>query len=193
MQKSLSIIKNNQLNRERLLWYCHFIRLVNRNNPKLLHIYIYMHVFSYTLLDVPHWNMRHWVIIIFGKHDDVIKLKHFPRYWPFVRGIHRSPVNSPHKGQWRWALVFSLICAWINGWVNNREAGDLKRHRAHYDVTVMKDLWSVRQQASTWLVANDDLLSNERMETNLNEIRVKYETFLSIKCTWKCRLWNVYR
>ena len=51
-------------------------------------------------------------------HDDVIKWKHFPRYWPFVRGIHRSPVNSPHKGQWRGALIFSLICAWINGWIN---------------------------------------------------------------------------
>ena len=47
------------------------------------------------------------------------------------------PVNSPHKGQWRGALMFSMICAWINGWVNNREAGDLRRHRAHYDVTVM--------------------------------------------------------
>ena len=70
-------------------------------------------------------------------HDDVIKWKHFPRYWPFVRGIHRSPVNSPHTGQWRGALVFSLICAWINGWVNTREAGDLRRQRAHYDVTVM--------------------------------------------------------
>ena len=44
-------------------------------------------------------------------HDDVIKWKHFPRYWPFVRGIHGSPVNSPHKGQWRGALMFSLICA----------------------------------------------------------------------------------
>ena len=63
--------------------------------------------------------------------------KHFPRYWPFVRGIHRSPVNSPHKGQWRRALTFSLICAWINGWINNGEAGDLRRHRAHYDVSVM--------------------------------------------------------
>ena len=51
----------------------------------------------------------------------------FPRYWPFVRGIHRSPVNSPHKGQWRGALIFSLICVWINGWVNNREAGGLRR------------------------------------------------------------------
>ena len=49
----------------------------------------------------------------------------------------RSPVNSPHKGQWRGALMFSLICVWINGWVNNRETGDLRRYRAHYDVTVM--------------------------------------------------------
>ena len=52
-----------------------------------------------------------------------------------VRGIQRSPVNSPHKGQWRGAFMFSLI--WINGWVKNREAGDVRRHRAHYDVTVM--------------------------------------------------------
>ena len=59
-------------------------------------------------------------------HDDVIKWKHFPRYWPFVRGIHQSPVNSLHKGQWRGALMFSFICVWINGWVNNREAGDLR-------------------------------------------------------------------
>ena len=56
-----------------------------------------------------------------------------PLWW----GIHRSPVNSPHEGQWRRALMFSLICAWINDWVNNREAGDLRRHRAHYDVNVM--------------------------------------------------------
>ena len=52
-------------------------------------------------------------------------------------GIHRSPVNSSHKGQWRGALVFSLICFWINGWVNNRDAGELRRYRVHYDVTVM--------------------------------------------------------
>ena len=70
-------------------------------------------------------------------HDDVIKWKYFPCYWPFVRGIHRSPVNSPHKGQWRGALMFSLICTWMNDWVNNREAGDLRRHHAHYDVTVI--------------------------------------------------------
>ena len=68
--------------------------------------------------------------------DDVIKWKHFPRYWPFVRGIHRSPVNSPHKGQWRGALMVPLICTWTNAWTNNRDAGDLRRNRAHYDVTV---------------------------------------------------------
>ena len=68
-------------------------------------------------------------------HDDVIKCKHFPRNWPFVREIHRSPVNFPHKGQWRGALMFSLT--WINDWVNNREAGDLRRQHGHYDVIVM--------------------------------------------------------
>ena len=51
--------------------------------------------------------------------------------------IHQSPVNSPHTDQWCRALMFSLICDWIKGWVSNREAGDLKRHRAHYGVVVM--------------------------------------------------------
>ena len=61
-------------------------------------------------------------------------VKHFPHYWPFVWGIHQSPGNSLHKGQWRRALMYSLICAWINNWVNN---GDLGCYHAHYDVTVM--------------------------------------------------------
>ena len=82
-------------------------------------------------------------LLFWPLHDDVIKWKHFPRYWPFVRGIHRSPVNSPHKGQWRGALIFPFICAWINGWVNIREAGDLRRHRAHYDVIVMLGITSM--------------------------------------------------
>ena len=92
-----------------------------------------------------HCRIRDWCIVgfvqhqaIIWTHDDVIKWKHFPRYWPFVRGIHRSPVNSPHKGQWRGALMFFYICTRINAWVNNGEAGDLRRHRAHYDVTVMQ-------------------------------------------------------
>ena len=71
-------------------------------------------------------------------HDNVTEWKHFPRYWPFARGIHRSPVNSPHKGQWRDIWWFFFICALINGWVNCGETGDLRRHRAHYDVIVMR-------------------------------------------------------
>ena len=65
------------------------------------------------------------------------QMETFSRYWPFVRGIHRSPVNSLHKGQWRGALVFSFMCARISGSVNNRDAGDLRCHGAHYDVIAM--------------------------------------------------------
>ena len=54
-----------------------------------------------------------------------------------VRGIHRSPVVSLNKGQWRGALMFSLIYAWTSGCANNRDADDLTRHHPHYDVTVM--------------------------------------------------------
>ena len=70
-------------------------------------------------------------------HDDVIKWKHLSRYWHFVRGIHRRTVDSPHIGQWRGALMFSLICAYTYGWANNQNAGDLRRHCAPYNVTVI--------------------------------------------------------
>ena len=76
-----------------------------------------------------------WKIVC--THEDIIKWKCFLCYWPFVWGIHPSPVNSPHKDQWCRALMFSLICTCINGWVNNGEAGDLRRHHASYDVIVM--------------------------------------------------------
>ena len=92
-------------------------------------------------------------------YDDVIRWKHFPRYRPFVRGIHWSSVNSPHKGQ---ALMFSLICAWTNGWVKNRAAGDLRRHRAHYDVTALENLnfiikilfWLILKKISCDIIQN---------------------------------------
>ena len=78
-------------------------------------------------------------------HDDVIKWKHVPRYWPFVRGIHRWPVDSLHKSHWHGALMYSVICAWTNNWANNRDAGDLRRHWAHYDVIVTQMLsWELR-------------------------------------------------
>ena len=46
-------------------------------------------------------------------------------------------MDSPHKSQWRWALMFSLICAWTTGWAKHRDAGDFRRHRDHYDITVI--------------------------------------------------------
>ena len=60
--------------------------------------------------------------------------------------------NSPHKGQWRGVLMFTFICARIDGWVNNREAGDMRRHRAPYDVIVIRDdryhsMWSGTSKA----------------------------------------------
>ena len=76
-----------------------------------------------------------WILQL--NHDDVIRWKHFPRYRPFVWGIHRSPVKSPHKGQWRRALMFSLICAWISSWINKPKAGNLRRCRAHYEIIIM--------------------------------------------------------
>ena len=80
-----------------------------------------------------------WYGVFIGTeaHEDVIKWKHFPRYWPLVPGIHWWLVNSPHKGQGCRALMFSLICAWTNSWTNNGDAGDLWCHHAHYDIIVM--------------------------------------------------------
>ena len=61
----------------------------------------------------------------------------FPRHWPFVKGIHWTPLDSPHKIQWCGALMYYLVYAWTNGWAKNRDAGDLRRHHTHYDVTKM--------------------------------------------------------
>ena len=57
---------------------------------------------------------------------------------PLWGGIHWSLVNSPHKDQGVGALMFSLICSWTNGWVNNRDAGDVRRHCAYYGVSLFK-------------------------------------------------------
>ena len=85
--------------------------------------------------DLRHRNVHVALLILIGSsasplQSPVIKWKHVSRYWQFV-----SPV---HKGQWHRALMFSLICASINGWVNNPEAGDLGRNRAHYDAIVLE-------------------------------------------------------
>ena len=90
------------------------------------------------------------------KHDDVIKWKAFPCYWPFVRVIHLSPMDSPHKHRWRGTLMSSMICAWINSWLNKRKAGDTRRHRAHYDVIVLP--W--QEAASVWIIIPDYYIIN---------------------------------
>ena len=66
--------------------------------------------------------------------DDVIKWKHFPRYWPFVWGIHRSPVNSPHKGQWRGALMFFFYYLHLNKRLS-------KQSRGRWFETLSRPLW----------------------------------------------------
>ena len=101
------------------------------------------------------------------RHGDVIKWKQFPRYWPFVQGIHRSLVNYPHKGQWRGALMFYFICVWVN----NRQAGDLRRHRAHYDVIVISGLHPVTIMARHGLSQTNRYLVYKYIRINAIEIR----------------------
>ena len=76
--------------------------------------------------------------------------------------LWRESTGSPRKGQWHWALLFSLIYARTNGWANSRDAGDLRRHRAHYDVTamtyaeskqVMSPMWSLLGQLYTGTIS----------------------------------------
>ena len=78
----------------------------------------------------------------------------FPHYWPFVKGIHRSPVDSSNKGQWRGALMFSLMCTSTNGWANCRDTGNLRRHGAHCDVTVIISgpMWCIYPYSSVLLL-----------------------------------------
>ena len=100
------------------------------------------------------WRHHHTGNNYLIPYDDVIKWKHFPRYWPFVRGIHRSPVNSPHKGKWHGALMFTLIWARINGWVNNFEAGDLRRNLAHYYVIVIFCWYHFNGLVQDWCISS---------------------------------------
>ena len=103
-------------------------------------------IFTATIIEWLFWFNEIWNMPV---HDGVVKWKHFPRYWPVGRRIHRSPVNSPQKGQWRGALAFSMICAWTNGWVNNQGAM-FETPSRHYDVTSLgyncssEEIWFAR-------------------------------------------------
>ena len=98
------------------------------------------------------------------------------------------PVNSPHKGQWRGALMFSLIYAWTNNWVNNQDDGDFRRHRAHYDVSVMMILITKTgahhplHAHSTTLI----YLSPDGNQAQLKNIHLRYQTGVPICKQNKC-------
>ena len=85
------------------------------------------------------------------------------------------PVNSPHKGLWRGALMFSLICVWINGWVNNREAGDLRHYPAHYDVIVMKaGLWPIETLRTNFSEILSEIFSFSFKKMHLKKSSAKW-------------------
>ena len=84
-----------------------------------------------------------WYNVSWWRHQ----METFSAWLVLCAGNSPVPVNSPHKGQWRGALMFSLIC--MNGWVNNREAGDLRRYPVHYDVIVM-----LRKHSDTVVLTN---------------------------------------
>ena len=124
---------------------------------------------------------------------------------PVTAGIPRSPVNSPHTDQWRGALMFSLICAWINGWVNNQDAGDLRRHRAHCDVTAMWCRIVIRWSWQPWdlsafnasLLSNFELVKRVKLGGSVHYGRngLKFGTLLypdyhSLKLTIFCTQWQ---
>ena len=110
-------------------------------------------------VELQHWiqmRVALWLVLwseaIFRHVIDLMMIltQQIDFYLPFVWGNHRSSVNSPHKGQWHGALMFSLICTWTNCWVNNHKAGDLR----HLMLIMMslglhwcqKDLWGPSQR-----------------------------------------------
>ena len=111
----------------------------------------------------------------------------FPRCWPFVRGVHRSPLDSLHKGQWRRAFMFSFTCAWTNGWANNRDASDLRRNHAHYDVTVMS---TVGQWCLFWVVSAQ--LHKGETTRSIDDQNSSHNTNMKTKKLATHRLWNLH-
>ena len=125
-------------------------------------IYIYIYISIHTNIHIYIYTFREYGIRIVGQDDHRHpifcychnpqqtemytlklltwwrhKMETFSALLALCAGNSPVPVNSLHKGQWRGALMFSLICVWINDWVNNRGAGDLRRHHGHYDVNVL--------------------------------------------------------
>ena len=123
----ISIAIANFVNMHTFRWICVLFKM-NHFSAKYTRYHIIIIELSSGVLT--------WYWVSSDIHDDVIKWKHFPRYWPFGREIHRSPVNSPHKGQWRGVLMFSLMC--LNERLSKQSRGWwFEKLSSHYDVTVM--------------------------------------------------------
>ena len=103
---------------------------------------------------------RFHFLICVKQYDTWWRHQRFPRYWSFVRGIHRGDRWIPRtkaSDAELWCFLWSA--PWMNGWVNNREAGDLRHHRAHYDVTIMILLWvSPHKKLSTGNISSAVML-----------------------------------
>ena len=119
-------------------------------------------------------------------HDNVIKWKHFPRYWPFVWRIHRFRWIPRTKDQWRGAS----ICDRINFWVNNREADNLRRTHAHYDVTVIWTFCCCCLFYTTHSCDDSVLTANLRIFPGRRVIKLKAEIYTSRSylLTWN-KMW----
>ena len=112
-----------------------FYRQYSRHDfVKCIHIVIYIWLLYVTEISTDDTSAL--------AHDDVIKCKHFPRHWPFCAG--NSTVTAEFPSQRPVTRVFSLICAWTNGWVNNRDSGNLMRHRAYNNVIVMRSWYQIQ-------------------------------------------------
>ena len=139
------IVINTLIYRDKMAAISCLVKCISLNKNYCISLRILL--LEYILREAENVRIRHKCL---GYHDDVIKQIDFPRYWTFVKGIYRLPVDSPHKGQWRGALMFSLMCAWTNRWVNNRDASDLRRHRAHCNVIAM--MRNAHHCISTWII-----------------------------------------
>ena len=127
------------------------------------------------------WDQMRWEI-----HDDVVKWKLFPRYWPFVRGTTGHwwvPLTKASDAD----LWYILWSASTNGWANNRDAGDLRRHRARYDVTIMtlRTTWREDRQAIEWTSfafsqtdGNMQQISNNRQNTIFHQNHYHQNTYM---------------
>ena len=113
-------------------------------------------------------------------HDDVTKRKHFPCYWDFA-GNSLVAGEFPPKGQWRGALMSSLVCAWTNGWVNNRNYDDMRRHRLaviSYQFESMAHpltWWSIVHHITSWR-------GPCRQETYFPDFRLQSTHKLMVSC-----------